>query len=220
MFRELLKLLRRDNLLEQALHECYDMLDICTRMVHDAIDSLRNEDRAFDANRIYDLDKKVNAFEREVRRKVLTHLALGNKADVSAGLSLVSIVIDIERIGDYSKNIVDLARNHPARLHAAEHEPELKAVETAALGLLDKTVQAFKATDVDAARKLMHSYKSDVSGQCRAIEARLTHGDTSLAVATAVTTALYTRFLKRISAHSKNLISSIVNPMERIGYSE
>ena len=31
---------------------------------------------------------------------------------------------------------------------------------------------------------------------------------------------LYARYLKRIAAHSRNLISSIVNPFERIGYPE
>ena len=32
--------------------------------------------------------------------------------------------------------------------------------------------------------------------------------------------SLYARYLKRISAHSRNLISSIVNPFDRIGYPE
>ena len=31
---------------------------------------------------------------------------------------------------------------------------------------------------------------------------------------------LYARYLKRIAAHSRNLVSSIVNPFERIGYPE
>ena len=38
--------------------------------------------------------------------------------------------------------------------------------------------------------------------------------------AQSATLALYARYLKRISAHSRNLISSIVNPFERIGYPE
>ena len=40
------------------------------------------------------------------------------------------------------------------------------------------------------------------------------------AVADAAAVALYARYLKRISAHCRNLISSIVNPFERIGYPE
>jgi len=34
----------------------------------------------------------------------------------------------------------------------------------------------------------------------------------------AVSTALYVRFLKRISAHLMNIASSIVNPFDRIGF--
>ena len=34
----------------------------------------------------------------------------------------------------------------------------------------------------------------------------------------AVSTALYVRFLKRISAHLMNIASSVVNPFDRIGF--
>ena len=42
----------------------------------------------------------------------------------------------------------------------------------------------------------------------------------NMSTSEAVTVALYARYLKRISAHCRNLISSIVNPFERIGYPE
>ncbi len=220
MFRELLNLLRRDSFIEQALQSCYDMLDLCGSMVQTSVDTLRNKDVAHDGDDVYELDKRINAFEREVRRKVLTHLVLGHRADSAAGLTLASIVIDIERIGDYCKNIVDLARDHEERLQVAEHEDELVAIERAALGLFERTVPAFRSGDEAEARNLMNAYKADVSKQCRQIEEQMVRGDTSLGVADAVTLALYVRFLKRISAHSKNLVSSIVNPVERIGYGE
>ena len=41
-----------------------------------------------------------------------------------------------------------------------------------------------------------------------------------LEIGTASAVGLYARYLKRIAAHSRNLISSIVNPFERIGYPE
>ena len=220
MFREIFKLLRRDGLLEQALQSCFEMLDLCGSMVHKAVDSLRNRDEAHPATDVYELDKKLNHFEREVRRKVLTHLALGNPADGAAAVTLVSVVIDIERIGDYCKNICDLARDHADRLDVREHEADLKEIETAALGLFERTVPAFRTGDTDAARQLMQVYKEDVSRHCREVEERLVRGETSLPASEAVTLALYVRFLKRISAHSKNLVSSIVNPVERIGYGE
>jgi len=36
----------------------------------------------------------------------------------------------------------------------------------------------------------------------------------------AIATALYTRYLKRISAHLINIATSIFNPFERIGFRE
>ena len=60
--------------------------------------------------------------------------------------------VDIERIGDYSKNIVDLAREHTSRLDVAEHEEELRGIEQATLGLFDRTIVAFKDGDVEEGR--------------------------------------------------------------------
>ncbi len=133
---------------------------------------------------------------------------------------MVSIVIDLERIGDYTKNIYDLAKAHPKRLDAGEHEDVVSAVEATTLGNFDRTVKAFKAGDIDEARKLMLEYKVDICKQCAEVEARLVRCDTSLQAAEAVSVALYMRFLKRVSAHSRNLVSSLVNPVDRIGYEE
>src|SRR5690606_17677989 len=217
MFKDILNLLRRDNLLAQALGECHEMLVLCDTMVNAAIHSLRNLDTPYTAVDVHKLDKKINSFERDVRRKIVTHLSLGHRADTASGLALISIVIDIERIGDYSKNIVDLARGHPARLHGGEFEEQLVAIEQATLGLFSRTVTAFKDGDVEAARAIMKAYKTDVSAKWAAIEQHLVAGETSLSTSDAVTLALYGRFLKRISAHSRNLVSSIVNPVDRIG---
>src|SRR5690606_266328 len=98
VIREILNLLSKDNLQVQALSECYEMLDLCHKMVHASIESLRRRDDASIDIDIVQLDKRLNSFERDVRRKVMTHLSLGNTADIASGLVLVSIVIDLERI--------------------------------------------------------------------------------------------------------------------------
>ena len=220
MIRDILKLLSKDNLQVQALSECYEMLDLCHEMFHASVESLRNRDDATVDVDIYEKDKKLNSFERDVRRKVMTHLSLGHTADISSGLTLVSIVIDLERIGDYTKNIYDLAVNHPGRLDAGDLEKDVKTVESAAMEMFGRANKAFKEGNVDEARRLMGGYKQDVSKQTRRIEEALIAGKTSLATGEAVAVALYARFLKRIAAHSRNLISSLVNPFDRIGYPE
>ena len=220
MIRQILQLLSRDNLQVQALSECYEMLDMCHTMVTASVESLRHSDTADVAVDIYEMDQKLNAFERGVRRKVMTHLSLGHTSDIGSGLTLVSIVIDLERIGDYSKNIYDLAVNHPGRLAVGKHVSEVERIETAALENFDRTVKAFKAGDIEESLRLMKDYKVDISSQVTAMEKQLVAGETDLAVSDAVALALYMRFLKRISAHSRNLISSLVNPVDRIGYAE
>lgn len=220
IFKEILKLLSRDNLQVQALTECYEMLDLCHRMVHASIQSLRHADDAAIDIDIVEMDRSLNKFERDVRRKVMTHLSLGNNPDISSGLVLVSVVIDIERIGDYSKNIYGLARQHPKRLHVSTLEDQLKAIEKAALDNFDRSVAAFKSGDLEEARRLMTDYKDDISKPCAVLEEQLVTTPVEITTTEAVSLALYLRFLKRISAHSRNLISSLVNPFDRIGYSE
>lgn len=220
MIREILRLLSKDNLQVQALAQCYEMIDLSKGMVEASAESLRRADTADVEIDIYETDKKINAFERDVRRKVMTHLSLGNTADIASGLTLVSIVIDLERIGDYSKNIYDLAVNHPQRLDAGELEEQLAEIETNSLGMFNRTVEAFKQGDDEEARKLVEDYKEDISQKARAIETILVTGGSTLGANDAVTVAMYTRYLKRISAHSRNLVSSIVNPFDRIGYPE
>lgn len=220
MIREILNLLSRDNLQVQALTECYEMLDLCHRMVHASVESLRNRNDASVDVDIPEMDKRLNSFERDVRRKVMTHLSLGNTADISSGLALVSIVIDIERIGDYTKNIYGLARQHPSRLQVGAFEERLQQIERQALANFDRSVTAFKSGNLEEARRVMEQYKDEISKPCARLEEELVAGRSDLNVADAVTLALYLRFMKRISAHSRNLVSSLVNPFDRIGYSE
>ena len=220
MFKEIFKLLGKGNLQKQALQECYEMVDICHAMVFASVESLRKRDDASVDINIYEMDKKLNAFERGVRRKVMTHLSLGHTADINSGLGLVSVVIDLERIGDYSKNIYDLAVNHPERLDAGPAEEALKTIEAKAFENFSSAVADFKSGDPDEARRLMESYKENVSARCSELTKRIVRGKVGLLAPEAATLVLYLRFLKRISAHSRNLISSLVNPFDRIGYPE
>jgi len=151
----------------------------------------------------------------------MTHLAVGGKEDVGSGLVLVSVVIDIERIGDYTKNIYDLAVNHPEKLDGGIVEESLADVEKTSFELFEKSINAFKNQDINKARDLMGLYKESISSQCDIITNDIISGKVEgIEVGRATSVALYARYLKRIAAHSRNLISSIVNPFERIGYPE
>jgi phosphate transport system protein len=221
MFKQIFEIFKSDSLYEQALVECHEMLDIDFTMFKASIQSLRKTDSADIDIDIFAMDKKINEFERDVRRKVMTHLAIGGKEDIGSGLVLVSVVIDIERIGDYTKNIYDLAVNHPKKLEGGIIEDRLAEIENISLKLAEDSIDAFKNQNIEKARNLMGLYKKNISSQCDTITNDIISGkvgDIKVGRATAI--ALYARYLKRIAAHSRNLISSIVNPFERIGYPE
>ena len=221
MFKQIFELFKSDSLYEQALEECHEMLEIDREMFNESIKSLRQSDTAEIPIDIYAMDKKINEFERDVRRKVMTHLVVSGSEDLGSGLILVSVVIDIERIGDYTKNIYDLAVQHPKKLSAVSLDETLSDMEKSTKEFLNKAIDAFKTQDIDAARKLMTDYKKDISSTSNEIVNVLVSGkNDEFSSDQASALCLYSRYLKRIAAHSRNLVSSIVNPFERIGYPE
>ncbi|MBL7052315.1 MAG: hypothetical protein ISS00_01040 [Candidatus Marinimicrobia bacterium] len=221
VLQRLFSIFQSDNLYQQAIDESYKMLDIDLAMYKASVESLRQSDTSEIPIDIFSMDKQINAFERDVRNKILTHICMAGTSELAPGMVLVSIIIDIERIGDYTKNIYDMAVNHPKRLTAGSLEEKLHSVETATGEILEKSIIAFKTQDEIAARHLMASYKTDISPICDEITNSIVSGKTTdLGTSEAAAVALYARYLKRISAHAKNLISSVVNSFERIGYSE
>lgn len=221
MWRNLLNVFKNDNLYTQALKESREMLDLDLKMFEASVESLRRSDTGAISIDILKTDKRINQFEREVRQKVLTHLAVSGPADLSGGLVLVSIIIDIERIGDYAKNIYDLAQYHPPRLHGGSLEPRLADVETKTLEIFRKTAEAMREQDVEKARRVMSAYKEGLSAECESIVKELVTGNVQdIETSTATAIGLYVRYLKRIGAHSRNIVTSVVNPFHRIGYRE
>ena len=221
MFKQIFELFQSDSLYEQALMECHEMLEIDREMFNESTKTLRESDTADIPIDIYAMDKKINEFERDVRRKVMTHLVVSGNEDLGSGLILVSVVIDIERIGDYTKNIYDLAVQHPKKLSGGGFEELLLNMENSTRDFLNRAIDAFKSQDIDAARKLMVEYKTDISVTSNEIVNSIVSGSNDeFSSNGAGALCLYARYLKRIAAHSRNLVSSIVNPFERIGYPE
>ncbi len=218
MFEFLSELFKSDSLMQQAFESTSEMLHEDYIMFRESIRSLRhsnNADLEFD---IYAADKKINEYEREVRRKVLAHLAIVQSKDVARGLVLISVVGDVERIGDYTKNIYELAVAHPACLNGSKFEEKLIEVEEIIMTKFKGVNEAYATSDEEMATKLMVQHK-DISKWCDDVVNELIKSPPDdLMVGHAVTLSLYVRHMKRISAHLTNIVSSVVNPFPQIGY--
>lgn len=220
MFKQFFELFRKENMLQQAYDRSLEMLEADREMFLAASSSLREHDDARIEVDIYAKDQLINAYEREVRRKVLTHLALSSSRNIAAGLALVSIVIDIERIGDLTKNIVDLALRHPGKLNCGSLEPDVRKIETTVKTMFTLLIEALPKGDVAKAKEVMSEHWWISRRADEILNALIVRSDPNLVCSEAVSAALYVRFLKRISAHLMNIASSVVNPFDRIGFRE
>ena len=218
MFKEFFDVFRKGDLLHQAFDRSHEMLRDDMEMFEAAISSLRERDDARVDIDVYAKDQRINAYQREVRRKVFTHLTLARAQDLHAGLALVSVVIDIERIGDYAKNIVELALNHPGRLQCGPHEEMVRRIETTVKTMFSLLLEAMPANDEAKAKEIMSEHWWIARRGDEIVDALIQKDEPQLPGHEAVTSALYVRYLKRTSAHLMDIASSIANPFDRIGF--
>ncbi len=218
MLKELISVFKSDSLLDRAFQRSFEMLDLTHKMFLESKDVLRNTDSNKIDIDINDEDIKVNKFQREVRKDVFNYLIMAGTDSLSSALVLVNIVIDLERIGDYCKNIVEVAQGHPERLTSKLYDENIIKIEEAVAENFNKTIEAFKNSNEELAVKIIEDYKwiSKVSDE---ILLSLMQGeDKDITNGSAVAFSLYVRQLKRINSHLRNVASSIVNPFHRIGY--
>ena len=218
MIKELLSVFKANTLMDRAFQRSYDMLDLTYKMYLQAKEVLRHTEHTDLEVDITDEDIEVNKYQREVRKDVFNHLVLTEGEQLSSGLVLISIVIDLERIGDYTKNIVEIAQNHPQRLHGGKFEDDLLRIENAVDDNFRRTIDVFKTSDEVAARELIKEYKWIPRVSDQRLMDLVRQVDPSITSGSSAALALYFRSLKRINAHLRNVTTSVVNPFHRIGF--
>ena len=218
MFKVLKKYLKKGSLMVQAYEETEETLKTCKEMFDETVRSLRYSDSSDLKIDIRKKDQQINKYQQEIRRMMLTHLAISSQTEVQSALVMTSIVIDVERIGDYAKNIEDLAIAHPKRLKAGPYEEIVKKLEDEVKSKFESVTSAFKIYDIEAAKEVMDEHRS-ITKQCDILVNELVGEPKSEIPANdQVALALYVRYLKRTSSHLTNIISSVVNPFDMIGF--
>lgn len=215
MFEEVQKMWRREGLLKQALEIIGKMFRENRAMFQASIDALmEHKEVTMD---IYSEDQEINRYEMEIRKKILEHLSVNPKQDVTFSLVLLGVARDVERTGDFCKNIYELASKHPEGLKEGKYFEELARLKGQVLELFDLTWPALNESDVGKAEKAMDLHNTVISKKLdQLIDDLLDDKETD--VKEAVTYALLSRYLKRISAHLKNIASAVSNPFDRIRY--
>jgi len=159
-------------------------------------------------------DRGINEAQRDIRRELMVHASVNETVDLPLVLSYMSVVKDAERIGDYAKNIYDLVR-YGADFTDQPDQEELVRYRDAVGRLIEDACMAFEARDAERARELISRADEFLDDHDAHIKAAFSFDGEP---ADAVARALYYRFLKRITAHVMNLLTSLVMPIDRLDY--
>jgi len=164
---------------------------------------------------IYAQDKEVNRKERDIRRRLVGHLALSRMVDAPTCLVFMSVAKDVERIGDYCKNILEVASFYSIQGSQARYAGPLQEIGEQAAGLFQKARKAFAESDEALAMDVMREQEV-LAKKCDML-IRQVLSDT-LPTSEAVSTALLSRYFKRVVRHMANIVSSVVSPVEDIDF--
>ncbi|MCB1247633.1 MAG: hypothetical protein KDB69_10230 [Acidimicrobiia bacterium] len=156
-------------------------------------------------------DREINEAQREVRRALMVSAAV-NPTDLPLVLQYASIVKDAERVGDYAKNVYDIVK-YGEDFDDVPDSDELDGYRTAVAQLILDAADVFGATDAEAAQRLIS--KADTFLAEYDTKIRDAYNSTGPA-SDAVARALYYRYLKRITAHVMNLLTALVQPLDRL----
>ena len=220
VFKNLVNIWKSEDSLSQAWRSSNEMLTISHVMFTDSIEALRSGEKNKVIKSIKQRDTDINKYQRDIRKKVVTYYSISKDVtNLDSGLVLINMVVDIERIGDYTKNILDLAKYHPKKFVSEKISDDLRVVEKAVIERFGNTIKAVEKMDEEVAKELIKSYRSDLGKLSDSLVASSISGKLQIGVEhKASSMVLYARYLKRIGAHLKNITSVVVNPFESIGY--
>lgn len=214
MFSKLLEGWKKHSLVMVAFGDALSMLRKAELMFN-SVSDLFLEGKPIDYD-IYAVDKEINRGEIDVRRKVLEHLSINPRQDLVFSLVLTTIITDIERIGDYAKNIYELETIYEPIGDTGEYKENLRTSTARVSQMFRTAIVAFETEDQRQAEIVMIEH-GDTNRKCEAM-IRHVASNSELTAHQAVVLVLYARFLKRVSAHLANVISSVVRPFDRIGF--
>lgn len=216
MLRELIQAWRGKDLLSRMLVEFQDML-ARTEWMFGAVSDvlLRKRKPAELQEEIYRTDKDVNEAERRIRRQIVEHLSVRPDADVPAALVLMSIVKDAERVGDYCKNIFEVACMYTMDMNHGRYIGPFQETRSRIAELFVRVRNAFARSDEAEARQVIADAET-LAGWCDDRINDFFHD--TLTTQQAVAYTLLARYFKRIASHLKNVASAIVSTVEELDY--
>ena len=217
MLRELLSIFRSDNPLHVMGTDVVRMLQRTEGMATSAGEIyLGGAASDQDRGRLYNYDVEVNKLERDIRKRIVAHLSIpGNSSDAAYCLLLISLVKDVERIGDYAKNLSEIEDIRSEPMPDDPIVQELQGIRHAVDGSFRAVAETFGTSDLGRAVELIEQARG-IAHQCDSLIGRISHSKYDANTTAAL--VLGARYYKRINGHLLNVLSSVVMPVHKIDY--
>lgn len=216
MFKELLGLLKSSNAIASMGADFSRMLKISHEITLAAGQNFFDEEGGEGREEIRKRDIEINKLERGVRKQVIAHLTLSpSPGEVPYCLLLMSIVKDVERIGDYAKNLAEVRVEGGAPVPDDDLGTELSDIRRIVEGTFARVDEVFASSDAEVANALIEEGRT-VTRRCDALLGKVARSDYDAATATSV--VLGARYYKRIGAHLLNVLSGVVMPLHKLDY--
>ena len=164
---------------------------------------------------LYNTDKAINELHREVRREMIIHSAVNSRnLDIPLLLSYMTMSKDIERIGDYCKNLFEIAEtgNSFAKGDDLDTYMELKNDIGKLIVYLQSCLNLDDESKVQDLITLGSSLNNDLDEKNTALL------EDKEKIQYPVATTLFYRYLKRIVSHIVNAATAIIMPTDQIDY--
>lgn len=217
IIQQLINLWKGNDDLKAIFSEFDEMLIISKEMFIKASNNLFNQSTEIvsETRELIKLDGKLNALQQNIRKDIVFHITVRESKDIVPCLILMSLVKDAERLGDYSKNIMEIAEKFH-NFEKGKYFQELKVMQRDIIKWFDETKKAFDEENADKAQSIREeAYKSEK--ECDHIAWELINTPTKK---DGTALALTFRFFKRVTAHLGNICTSVVMPIDKLDYFE
>ena len=217
MFKELIDALRQRPLLGQMWSEMEEMLGDAVDMYRPIAGVLAGREKLTRATHdsVYETDKRINHLQRKIRKQLVEHLSMAPGSDVPISLVLMSITKDAERLGDYCKNLLEVAEAMERPVGEGKRGQEVCALLDDVGSLFEPIAASTVNSDREAAEEAVGRGR-ELASRCDALIDDLLSDE--LPTREAVLVTLTARYLKRIALHLTNIASSVVMPLHRLDY--
>ena len=214
MFRNIYDTFKRSNL----MYESYKIIEEIHNRTHEMFD-IAMDSSIDDTEPQKDLllvDKTINSSVQEIRKKIIEYFALSSVPNYHAGLVLISLAVDYERIGDYTKAMVYLRKDYrfEGEFHLGVKESLLKMKRR----ISRMFPEAYKSLEESNEEnpELVSNFDAEIKDELDILIGKVLDEDISKNEALVAT--MMGRMMRRISGHLDNVGSSGSRPFPKLGF--